>query len=140
MITAGTKPDLDYIPNVEALPAEEAQDYVRKLIPDFTSQDESQVWFIHDGNTGTSHDFVVEAEERIQLAGTLASTQLEAVIDACDAAGDSFRIWWAGEPRAHLDVTSCATIEAAKQAILDQVNRHANIGVARGRKQRLADK
>ncbi|MBC8232672.1 hypothetical protein H8E77_24250 [bacterium] len=129
MIAIGAKPNFDHIPKAEALPVEEAQDYVKNLFTDMVSQDESDVWFIHDGDTGTSHDFVVEAEEHIRRTGQLASTRLESIINACEAAGDSFRIWWAGEPRAHLDVKSCITIDNTKQLILEQVNHGGEIAV-----------
>ena len=122
MTTIGKRPDLSGIPKVEAVPIEQAQEYLRRLVTDLTEGgDKSDLYFVSDGESGTSHNFVMEIQEQIYTTRSFASTRLDRVIDACAAAGNSFRIWWAHGPQGHLEVKRCDTIDLLKKTIVEQV-------------------
>ncbi len=131
MTSIGKKPDFSGIPEVEALPIKQAQPYLRQIASDLVGDgNEDELYFIHDGETSTSHNFVTEVELGIRMDGTFASTRLDKVIDACARAGNSFRIWWAHDgPKAYLEVEQCDTIDLVKKKIIEQVRQGNDIGV-----------
>lgn len=131
MTSIGKKPDFSGIPEVEALPIKQAQPYLRRIASDLVGDgNKDELYFIHDGETGTSHNFIAEVELGIRMDGTFASTRLDKVIDACARAGNSFLIWWAHDPKAYLEVEQCSTIDLIKKKIIEQVRQGNDIGVA----------
>jgi hypothetical protein len=135
MVAVGQKPELSDLPHVEAVALTEAQEYLQKLASDLRKAHRAEsIWFIHDGETGTSHNFIVAATENAQLESSLAGTILERVLQACENAGDSFRIWYADVPGAHLDVDRFSTLDMAEGAIVEQIRSGADVAVVYGRK------
>jgi len=132
MIAVGTKPDLSSIPKIEAIPVKEAQEYVQRLIPILLDKLVSDVWFIHDGETGTSHNFIQSSIEQMQMDSMpFSKTLLSKTIGECAKAGDSFRIWWAG---GELEVEKCTSVENVMYTIIKQVNGGKDIGIGYERK------
>jgi len=82
MTSVGKKPDFSGIPMVEALPIDQAQLYLRNIATDLVGNGNmDELHFIHDGETGTSHNFIANVELGIRMDGTFASTVLDKVID-----------------------------------------------------------
>jgi len=123
MIAVGPRPDFASLADVEAVPVVDAQDYVQRLARMLAiDAPQSDVWFVHDGETGTSHNFVMTSEERVQMENVpVSATVLAEIILACQQAGDSFFIWWAG---GELDVVTCTSI----QGVMDTITRQMNEG------------
>jgi hypothetical protein len=121
MVTKGKKPDFSGIDKVEAIPIEQAQLYLSQLATDLAEDgNTSNLYFVSDGETGTSHNLVAEIELQIRMTGSFASTRLDKVIDACIKAENIFRIWWANSPLAHLEVEQCDTSDLLKKTIIEQ--------------------
>jgi len=60
-MTSGEKPDLSGIPQIEALPIEQAQLYLRQIASDLVGDgNKDELYFIHDRETGTSHSFITQ--------------------------------------------------------------------------------
>ncbi|MBU4269202.1 MAG: hypothetical protein KJ808_10200 [Acidobacteria bacterium] len=133
MIAVGAKPDLGSIPPLEALPIQQAQEYLRRLIPIIAPKEHpSSVWFIHDGETGTSHNIVQKSSEQIQMGDTpISKVTIIRVIDACEKAKDSLRIWWAG---GELNVEQCTSIKGVTDTIIRQAKTGSDIAIGYERK------
>ncbi|MEK7396429.1 MAG: hypothetical protein AAB116_05790 [Candidatus Poribacteria bacterium] len=122
MVTKGEKPDFSGIDKVEAVPIEQAQLYLSRLANDLSEDgDVSNLYFVHDGETGTSHNFVTEAEGIFFRTETFANTRFDRVLDACIAVSNSLRVWWANSPIAHLEVVECDMVHMLKKTIADQM-------------------
>ena len=128
MITVGARPDVSDLAPIEALSVDKAQPYVRECaITAFPPTTRTDVWFIHDGRTGTSHDFIQESENVIKMEKTpLDQTTLGKVIAACAKAGNAMRIWWASGDESP---KRCATIDETIEVIIDQISNGDNISV-----------
>jgi hypothetical protein len=123
VVTKGKKPDFSGIDKVEAVPIEQAQSYLSRLANDLSEDgDVSNLYFVHDGETGTSDNFVSEAEGQFFRTESFAGTRFDKILDACISAGNSLRVWLAKDsPNVHLDVVKCDTIDLLKKTIVDQV-------------------
>ncbi len=137
MVPQGRRPDFSEIPGVEPLSidrAMEIQKFLREIIQDLTGDgDKSDLYLVWDGSH-TSSEIVDEIEipicmEKIREPKSFASTRLGRVIDACTAAGNSFRIWHEPYPQAHLKVKWCNTVHLLKTTIIEQVRRGENVSV-----------
>ena len=93
MTISGELP-LQSFPPLEFLPISKGQRYVANLEAEFAAADGSPVWFVHDGQTGTSHAFVSDARDYYGGSGNIDGTQLLLLIKACIDADCGFRIWW----------------------------------------------
>ena len=93
MTISGELP-LQSFPPLEFLPVSKGQRYVANLEAEFAAADGSPVWFVHDGQTGTSHAFVSDARDYYGGSGNIDGTQLLLLIKACIDADCGFRIWW----------------------------------------------
>jgi hypothetical protein len=128
MIAIGRQPDCSSSRPIEALPIQEAQEYVQNLIPIIVPQGlKVPIWFIHDGETGTSHNFITMFVNQLQSDDTSpSSTSLINVIKSCEKAGNSFRIWWAGREQ---DVVKCTSIEDVMKTIIMQAKSFRDISI-----------
>lgn len=82
MVTEGKKPDFSGIEKVEAVPIGQAQSYLSRLAKDLSEDgDVSNLYFIHDGESGTSHNFIVEAEGKFSRTDTFADTRFDKISD-----------------------------------------------------------
>ena len=116
MVTKGRKPDFNGIDKVEAVPIRQTQ--LSRRAEDLAEDgDTSNLYLVSDGETGTSDNFVTEAEEQFyNVTGSFAGTRFDKVIDACGNAGNSFRLWY--DP---LDVTKFDDMDLLKKDIADQM-------------------
>ena len=131
MVTKGKKPDFSGIDKVEAVPIELAQLYLSRLADDLSEDgDVSNLYFVHDGETGTSHNFVVEIQGQFFKTDSFADTRFDKILDACIAAGNSLRVWWANSPDAHLNVAKCDTKDLLKKTIAEHLYNNNSIRVA----------
>ena len=96
MTISGKLPAGDFSP-VEFMPISKGQKYIANLESELSMADGAPVWFAHDGQTGTSHDFVSEAQNHCCEHGSFEGTLLYRLMSACVMAGCVFRIWWASD-------------------------------------------
>jgi hypothetical protein len=103
------------------VPAEQAQDYVRRLVPRLAALDGEPVYFCDDTATGTSHDFIGGAQDHTAEHGTLAGHPMTQLLDLCDRTGAVLRIWLARDgPSDFEDVVSCKSTSEAARLMLEK--------------------
>ena len=114
------KYDLD---TAALVPAQDAQDYIRALIPELSSLDGTPLFLVDDGETGTSSALVIAATKALGMGEPIENTSLYAVMTRLALARHTVRIWWAGESEsAHLDVEHCSGLRDAVHLLLDQAS------------------
>lgn len=138
--TSGATVDLSGVEPVELIDIRDAQQYVRDLEDELSAADGTPLFLIHDGETGTSHNFVVEAEDRVHRTGSLRGSRLATVLERLVAAGNTFRICWASDSPAFPDAAQChtldqivATIEQQVRGGMDLTVRYQPLGTGRPR-------
>jgi len=110
MTISGSLPAGDFAP-VEFLPIAKGQKYVANLEAELSVADGTPLWFAHDGRTGTSHDFVSDAQSYACEHSSLEGTLLYRLMSACVSAGCVFRIWWASDdPSCYRQLTEFSTL------------------------------
>ena len=119
MTVSGELPAQAFAP-IEFLPISKGQKYIADLEAELSLADGTPLWFVHDGRTGTSHDFVSEAQNYYFEHETIEGTLLLRLIESLAGAGCVFRIWWAS------DQSSCYR----DLAIFDSVQ-ELRVGVAK---------
>ena len=85
-----------HIAGVSFTPANQTQDYVRRLAGELGDLDGLPVYLVDDGVTGTSHEIIGEAIEVAYSNGDLLGTRVGAVLQLCEKTGGVFRVWDAG--------------------------------------------
>ncbi len=111
MTISGALPSQTF-PPLEFLPVSKAPKYIADLEQELADADGSPLWFVHDGQTGTSHEFVCNAQNYYNEHQSLDETLLLRLMKSCIEAGSVFRIWWAsGEPNCHRDMREFAGSE-----------------------------
>ena len=100
MTVSGELPARAFAP-IEFLPISKGQKYIADLEAELSQADGTPLWFVHDGRTGTSHDFVSGAQNHYSEHDTIEGTLLLRLLESLADAGCVFRVWWAG------DQTSC---------------------------------
>jgi hypothetical protein len=110
MTISGVLPDRSFSP-LEFLPIAEGQRYIADLEEELSLADGTPLWFVHDGSTGTSHDFINDAQDHYSENGTLNGTLLLRLMETCVEADCVFRIWWASaKPGCHRDLAEFTTV------------------------------
>jgi hypothetical protein len=92
MTITGPILDLSDLKPIELIEASKAQEYIQKLEKDLAIEDGSPVYFVHDGITGTSDDFIGEAWNTLQVRKSIKGTLLLSLIERLIANGNTFRI------------------------------------------------
>ena len=101
----------DFSP-VEFLPISKGQRYIANLEAELSLADGPPVWFAHDGRTGTSQDFVNEAQSLCCEHDLFGGTLLYRLMSACVSAGCVFRIWWASpDPSCHRNLAELSSLD-----------------------------
>ena len=117
MTLSGAIPTKDFTP-IEFLPISKGQKYIADLEAELSLADGTPLWFVHDGRTGTSHDFVSAAQDHCNEHGTLDGTLLLRLIEAAVGAHCVFRIWWASDqPSCYRNLTSFKSIQELRLGI-----------------------
>ncbi len=118
MTTAGPWLDLSDLSPLELIPAEQAQYYIRDLQALLSQEDGAPIYLVHDGETGTSHNFINDASSYLFHGGTLAGSPLLELCKRLCKQGHVFRIWWASnEENAHTQLTQCHSLGQVIRAI-----------------------
>jgi hypothetical protein len=110
------------VPGVELVPVELAQEYVSCLASRIAELDGSPVYFCDDGESGTSTDFVVAAEDAALDAECLDNTAMLALLQLCERRRCVLRVWWAGDSD-FTDVTNCASVAESVRFVLGRAHR-----------------
>jgi hypothetical protein len=118
MTTAGPWIDLSDLSPIELIAAEQAQYYIKDRQAFLSQEDGAPLFLVHDGETGTSDNIILDANSYLFDKGTLAgSTLLELCKRLCHK-NHIFRIWYASnQADAHLQVTGCHSLEEVIRAI-----------------------
>ncbi len=130
MTTAGPWLDLSDISPLELIPAEEAQHYVKVRQAFLSRADGQPVYLVHDGETGTSDNFISAARTYLGFNGTLAGCSLLELVERLCDSGHVFRIWYAcNEENAHTKVLPCHSLEEVIRAIELYTKTHQDIQI-----------
>ena len=112
MTLSGSMIKLDGLEPIELLPASTAQEYIQQRAAEISKLDGTPLFLIHDGHSGTSHDFLVDAVNAVRADKSLEGTLFQKLMDRLANGDHTVRIWYASnEPEAHLHVKECNTFE-----------------------------
>jgi hypothetical protein len=118
---SGADLSAERVPTLVFTPASEAQDYIRKLVAEIAALDGSPVYLCDDGTTGTSHDFIGDAQDFVWNNRTLAGSPLEPLLDVCDRRGAVLRLWEADDtPTAHTKIVNAPNRTALLRILMRQ--------------------
>ncbi len=127
MTTAGERIDISDLAPLELVEASKAQNYLQNIAPDISAADGMPLYLIHDGETGTSDDFVSAVYEHVESFDSLEGLVLSILLERLIQSKNSFRIWWANNRpdawRAVADIDS-------PEELFDYVFRRARNGVS----------
>jgi hypothetical protein len=111
MTIAGEVPRQAF-PSLKFMPISEGQKYIADLDLELSLADGTPLWFVHDGETGTSHSFVSNAQSHFNEHGSPEGTLLLRLMQDCVKAGCTFRIWWAAvDPGCYRNVPEFTSID-----------------------------
>jgi hypothetical protein len=117
MAVNGEKPDLTGLDPISASSADEGQWYVPKCANDFRKLGlTGDFWFIDDGYTDTSDEFVEEGVSVAWSRGTFRQTLFYQVLERCEMAGNSIFLWY-GNHNSHLHLTKLTKFEEILELI-----------------------
>ncbi len=129
MTLAGNPVNLTGFEPLKLIPVMQAQKYIQKLAPTLIKADGEPLFLVHDGKTGTSHDFLVTAAESLYFDRTVGDRKLLSLLQLVCDSSHIFRIWWAGDPNSHEALENCATIEDVRLAIGQQLRAGDDIAI-----------
>lgn len=128
MTLSGALPTQIFIP-IEFLPISKGQKYIADLEAELSLADGTPLWFVHDGRTGTSHDFVSEAQNHYYEHGTIDDTLLLRLIESLDA-DCVFRVWWASDkPSCYRSLAKFKSIQELRIGIAKMLAEGKDISV-----------
>ena len=108
----------------------DAQDYIRARIDSIMDRDGEHVYFIDDRLTGTSHEIVGDAEDRMNHGDDFESTLLGRIVSHLLSIDHCIRIWWADNSEdAHLRVAEASSLNEAGSIIQEQISRGRPISI-----------
>jgi hypothetical protein len=118
---SGADVSAERVPALVFTPAFEAQAYIRELAVAIAALDSSPVYLCDDGQSGTSHDFICDAEDFVRENQTLAGSPLEPLLDLCDRRRAVLRVWWAdNDPNAYMKAVKARNRTELLQVLLTQ--------------------
>lgn len=130
MTISGTPPKSSGLEPIEFVPADNAQQYIRNIADILSEIDGGPLFLVHDGKTGTSHNFIVVAVNYFNLNGSLKKTRLFMLIEACVISGNVFRIWYASdEVNIYQKVTECFSLSQVMLALEQQIQEGKDITI-----------
>ena len=129
MTIAGTPSvNVDVVNGVHFVPVSDTQSYLLNIAADIQGVDGGPLFLVDDGS-GTSQDFVVEAENRLRYRETLEGTIMLALIGYCVKNGNSFRIWYADEADAYKSVVTCSSLAEICSIMMNQAMQEGAIRI-----------
>lgn len=103
------------------MPTPDAQSYVHPIANAICGMSHAPAFLVHDGATGTSDDFVTDAENTLRDNGTLEGSTLFSIIHRLAAQGNTILIWWAdNNPLAYQAAEPCSSVEGLMAVALNQ--------------------
>jgi hypothetical protein len=132
MTVAGSLPSLHLSDSgsVRFIPISEAQPYLQALAPDIAKADGVPLFLVEDGETGTSHEIVVDAEDRLGRGETLNGTVMFTLMQAFADRGNTFRVWWAAnKPDAYNSGVVCTSLSDVVSTLQNQASRGQDLQV-----------
>ena len=94
MMVTGDISNVRRIEGLNFVPANDAQEYIAKIIKQFSAEEAAKTFFIDDGSL-TSHDLVNEVQEPLILGHPFEETRLARLLEDCFKLNCKIRIWWA---------------------------------------------
>jgi hypothetical protein len=117
MTVSGELPAKAFAP-IEFLPISKGQKYIADFEAEIALADGTPLWFVHDGRTGTSHDFVSAAQNHYFEHYTMEDTPLLRLLESLAEAGCVFRIWWASDQTSWCrDITPFKSIQELRLGV-----------------------
>ncbi len=130
MTISGTPPKSLGLEPIEFVPADNAQQYIRNIVDALSKTDGDPLFLAHDGKTGTSHNFIVDAVNSFNLNGSLKGTRLLMLIEACVVSCNVFRIWWASdETNAYQKIIECSSLSQIISVLKRQIQEGKDISI-----------
>jgi hypothetical protein len=116
---------------IRIINATKAQDYIKHLVLALEKLDGAPVWFVDDGYTGTSDDFVTDAKYPEREDSKIEDSLLGVILRQCFEKKLSFRIWLAVSNPAMDHITNTEPVFSFEEAIVVLARRegvywHAN--------------
>ncbi|NOU21916.1 MAG: hypothetical protein HOO93_09020 [Methyloglobulus sp.] len=111
-------PDSD---SIALIPAEEAQEYIVKLLPYLKVLDGKQVYLLDDCSSGTSDEIFIEVEKMIEEKGSIEGTALDKMLIELYSKGHTIRIWLARVGyEDYKKVVDCQNLDEFKSTLISQ--------------------
>ncbi len=131
MTVSGALPVQTFAP-IEFLPISKGQKYIADLEAELSLADGTPLWFVHDGSTHTSHDFVSDAEQHFYEHYTIEDTVLLRLIESL-ATDCVLRIWWASNnPSCYRSVPNFTSIQELRLGIAKMLAEGKDIALRYG--------
>ncbi|HTK84106.1 MAG TPA: hypothetical protein VL625_03380 [Patescibacteria group bacterium] len=114
MTLSGPKVNLEGLEPIELLPASKASTYIQQREIEISQLDGDPLFLVHDGQSGTSDEFLGDAVNAIRSGDGMEGTLFERLMKRLSQGDHTVRIWYArNDPDAHLHVKNCSTYEEA---------------------------
>jgi hypothetical protein len=112
------------IPNSDSIaliPAEEAQEYIVKLLPYLKLRDGENVYLLDDCSSGTSEEIFIEVEKMIEEKGVIEGTALDKMLVELYSKGHTIRMWVAHVGYEDCKkAVDCRNLEEFKSTLISQ--------------------
>lgn len=111
------------------VPVAEAQKYIQNLAAEIQEADGSPLFLVDDGESGTSHNIVCQAQDSLNENGTLDGTIMLKLMEQFAQNGNPLRIWWAtNDPRAHDSAEIFSSLNEVIARLKEQAG-HGNLKI-----------
>lgn len=130
MMVSGNAPDLSGLEPIEFVDVAKAQYYIEGLAEQLIDLDGRPLFLVHDGRSGTSDELVSPAEVSVMMGEPIENTLLDRLLNRLSTGNHTIRIWYAGRGSdAHLCVTDCGSLEAARWKFREQAEQDGFVGI-----------
>ena len=128
MTTAGEKIDLSDLAPLEFVDASNTQPYMQNISNNIMEADGTPLYLIHDGETGTSDNFISEINEYFGINGTMEGSVFFNLLDKLSKTNNSIRVWWANNrDDAWKTVADIETKEELFNYVLERIKNNRSI-------------
>jgi hypothetical protein len=91
--SAGKQVTVSGYSSIKLVPGNEAQEYIKKLLPILNELDGENVYLLDDRSSGTSEEIFIEVEAQIERTGSIEDTELNRIVSELYSQGHTIRIW-----------------------------------------------
>lgn len=120
MTMAGAWVDLSPLLPIKLIPIDQTQPYLQQREELLSREDGQPLFLVHDGETGTSHNFITAAEEYFNTHDRLEGTPLFELFKLFCDEEHVFRIWWASDNKKS-EYRQCSTLEEVTTVVKQQI-------------------